>query len=223
MRLVLRSLPVVALAVGAFTSPVRAQTAAPRNDNYRFWLGAQGGVQVFTTPGQTRGGIPMGGGNLMIKAKRSGLLISVNEGFGSNEQTAFVRADGTPQTILFNDLRTYAFHLMAFPLRTPAQPYFGVGFSIVDVINPQPANASSLAGVDLAAIRDEVAPLTATAGFSAVGGVNFNVGPVSAFGQYMYTGSARRGKLLQGPTHTLSAGLRFNLGSSRESLGTGGY
>jgi hypothetical protein len=31
------------------------------------------------------------------------------------------------------------------------------------------------------------------------------------------------GRLLNGPTHTFSGGLRFGLGSARESVKTGGY
>ena len=73
MRLVPRSLSTLALVFGAVSSPLAAQ-ASPPSENYRFSIGAQGGVTVFSTPGQTRGGIPMAGGNLLIKANLQRLL-----------------------------------------------------------------------------------------------------------------------------------------------------
>lgn len=224
MRLVPRSLPVLALVLGALSSSLAAQQSAPRDDNYRFWLGAQGGVTVFSTPGQSRGGIPTAGGSLLVKAKRTGVMLTLQEGFGSNEQTAYVSpSTGTTQTLVFNDLRTFAVHLMAFPIRSAAQPYFGVGFGLVNVVNPRPANPTALTPQEVDLIREESDAISTDGFVSAVGGVNFNVGRIGAFGQYMYTSSASRGKLLRGPTHTLVAGVRFNLGSSRESLSTGGY
>ena len=57
-----------------------------------------------------------------------------------------------------------------------------------------------------------------------------------AFGQYQITSAASQGsvtasdgtvlavgRLLQGPTHTFSGGLRIGLGSSREDVRAGGY
>ena len=57
-----------------------------------------------------------------------------------------------------------------------------------------------------------------------------------AFGQYQITTGPRQtrssdatgnvvafGRLLEGPTHTFTGGLRFGLGSARESVKTGGY
>jgi len=222
MRLVPRSLSTLALVFGAVSSPLAAQ-ASPPSENYRFSIGAQGGVTVFSTPGQTRGGIPMAGGNLLIKAKRTGLMITVQEGFGSGEQSSFVSPSlGTSETVVFNDMRTFAFHLMAFPVRSAAQPYFGIGAGLVNVISPT-SNNTLLTLQDAQTVALEADDISTTGFLSAVGGVNFNVGRLSAFGQYMYTSPASRGKLLRGPTHTLAAGLRFNLGSSRGSLQGGGY
>jgi hypothetical protein len=222
MRLVSRSLPVLALALAA--APLTAQQAAPRNDNYRFWLGGGGGVALFSTPAQTRGGVPMATGSLLVKAKRTGLMLTFQEAIGSNEQTAYNSGVvGGTQTLQFNDIRSFGFHLVTFPLRTPAQPYFGVGVNLVNVINPTPTNAGALTPLEIDAIREESDELSSFAAFSAVGGINFNIGPVSAFGQYTFSGSAPRGRLLRGPMHNLAAGLRFNLGGARESMTGGGY
>ena len=79
--------------------------------------------------------------------------------------------------------------------------------------------------------------ISAAAGFGTfVGGLQFQVGRFMAFGQYQITTGAvddtvrrqRRdpvafGRLLEGPTHTFTGGLRFGLGSAREKCETGGY
>ena len=57
-----------------------------------------------------------------------------------------------------------------------------------------------------------------------------------AFGQYQITSAASQrsvtasdgnvlavGRLLEGPTHTFSGGLRIGLGSAREDVRAGGY
>jgi hypothetical protein len=40
---------------------------------------------------------------------------------------------------------------------------------------------------------------------------------------YQITSSPSRDKLLSGPTHNLTAGLRFSLGTAKEGITGGGY
>jgi hypothetical protein len=68
-----------------------------------------------------------------------------------------------------------------------------------------------------------------------VGGVQFKVARFVGFGQYQITtapsiqrssgfgAEVGTGRLLEGPTHTFSAGLRIGLGNARERAGGGGY
>jgi hypothetical protein len=72
-----------------------------------------------------------------------------------------------------------------------------------------------------------------------VGGLNFRVSRLSAFGQYQVTTSPREqfttatdsegftfvsfGNFYTGPTHSFTAGLRFSLGNARERATGGGY
>ena len=87
---------------------------------------------------------------------------------------------------------------------------------------------------------DDFTKAVGSAGFgSFIAGLNFHVSPLSAFGQYQITTSPSEqaatvrftdgsrmtafGNLFRGPTHTLTAGLRFGLGNARERATSGGY
>jgi len=224
MRKVTRSISVAALAlcVGAASLPAQE----PGNGNFQWYIGGQGGAMLFRTPSQTRGGIPVAGGHLLVVARRTGLMLSVEEGIGDTEISSFTRGDGSTQAVSFNDLRKYSATLMGFPFRMPVQPYFGVGVGILHAVNPY-------TGSDVAS---EVATQLSSTGFASfVGGVQFKVARFMGFGQYQITsspssqvaldvgGRLARGNLLAGPTHTFSAGLRIGLGGARERAQSGGY
>jgi hypothetical protein len=116
---------------------------------------------------------------------------------------------------------------MAFPIKAAAQPYLGVGFGILHVVNPQ---------VGTAAFQADATELGSTGFGTFLGGLQFQLGRFMAFGQYQITTGASNdtiedatgapvafGRLLDGPTHTFSGGIRFGLGSAREKVKTGGY
>jgi hypothetical protein len=181
----------------------------------------------FKTPTQSRSAIPTFGGQALIVAKRTGLMLSFEEGVGSDETSAYTDVGGV-QPVTFNDIRKYSATLMAFPIRSAAQPYFGVGYGLIHVVNPRPlAGGSSSNATDLG-----------SSGFGTfIGGLQFQVGRMMAFGQYQITTSpsghtivdqtgnfVASGRLLDGPTHTFTGGLRIGLGSARdEGTRAGGY
>jgi len=233
MRMVTLSIPVaLALCLGA------AQLSAqePGNSTFQWYVGGQGGVMNFETPVQGRDNIPLGGAHLLVTARRTGLLLSVEQGFGSNEAAAYVFSEfdtlGTlvSQQVLgvsFNYMRKYSAMLMAFPIKGPITPFFGIGVGILHAGGFTP--------------DDDAAKELGSSGFgSLIGGLNFKVSRFSAFGQYQVTTGPSRGHITQeddkkvvraiwsgsifsGATHTVSAGLRFNLGNARERSGGGGY
>jgi hypothetical protein len=225
MRTLIRSIPAAALALVLGTAHLTAQ--APGNGNFQWYVGGQGGVTFFKTPTQGRSGIPTFGGHALIVAKRTGLMISVDEAVGSNEQSSYTDAGGV-QAVTFNDIRRYSAVLMAFPIRAAAQPYLGIGYGIIHVVNPTPTSS--------AAFQSDAAEL-GSAGFGTfVGGLQFQVGRFMAFGQYQITSAASQrtatdaagnvvavGRLLDGPTHTFTGGLRIGLGSARDDVRAGGY
>jgi hypothetical protein len=233
MRMVIRSIPAAALAFCLGAASLSAQQ--PGNGTFQWYVGGQGGILNFETSAQGRSTIPLGGAHLLVTAKRTGLLLSVDQGFGSNEVSgySFTVVDSTGSVtsqqqvnVTFNYVRKYSAMLLAFPIRGPATPFFGIGVGLLHTggHTPDDAISSELGG----------------SGFgSLIGGLNFRVSRFSAFGQYQVTTGPRQksisedgpnastlivsGSLLKGATHTFSAGLRFSLGSAREQASTGGY
>ena len=224
MRMLTRSIPVAALALALGALPAAAQE--PGNGNFQWYVGAQGGVMLFDTPAQDRKAMPTFGGQTLIVARRTGLLLSVEEGVGDAEQSLYSDLSGT-QAVTFNDIRKYSAVLMVFPIKAAAQPYLGVGYGIIHTVSPR---------VGATAFQSDAEQLGSSGFGTFLAGITFQVGRLMAFGQYQVTTSpgesfvtdatgtvVAAGRLLSGPTHTFSGGLRFGLGGSRESVKTGGY
>ncbi|HEY6948540.1 MAG TPA: hypothetical protein VI297_06975, partial [Gemmatimonadales bacterium] len=221
MRKVTRSMSVAALAVCLGAASLAAQ--GPVQGDFQWYVGGQAGVLVFRTPAQTRGGMFMAGGHTLITARRTGLLLSVDEGIGSNEQSAYTDATGTSQTVVFNDIRKYSAVLMAFPIRSAAQPFLGVGVGLLHAVNPQTTGTTFVSPAAAAQAQQDARDLGSTGFLTFVGGLQFKVGRLVAFGQYQLTSaqgdktldSGASGRLIVGSTHTFSGGLRVSLGSAK--------
>jgi hypothetical protein len=231
MRKVTRSIPVVlALCLGA----ANLSAQQPGNGTFQWYVGGHGGIINYGTV-DGRDNAPLGGAHLLVTARRAGLLLSVEQGIDAGGQGTYdlVAFDSAGTVIsqqivatTFRYLRKYSATLMAFPIRGPITPFFGIG---VGVLHTGGHSAD-----------DEFTKSMGSSAFgSLVGGLNFRVSRFSAFGQYQVTtGPGRRnhtvtfadqsgivanGALLDGPTHTFSAGLRFNLGNAKERASGGGY
>jgi hypothetical protein len=233
MRKVTQSIPVVALALCLGAAQLPAQQ--PGNSIFQWYVGGHGGILNFETPTSGRETLPLGGAHVLITAKRTGLMLSVEQAFGSDEPSSYtlqmfdpsgVLVDQQTVPVTFNYMRKYSATLLAFPIKGPMTPFFGVGVGILHTGGHNP--------------DDEAARHIGSTGFgSLVGGLNFKISHFSAFGQYQVTTGPRTkvvsdtdadnntfvafGNLFTGPTHTFSAGLRFNLGNARERAGGGGY
>ena len=226
MRMVIRNIPAAALALCLGIAPLSAQL--PGNGTFQWYLGGQGGAMFFKTPTQSRSAMPTFGGQALIVAKRTGLMLSFEEGVGSDETSSYTDGNGV-QNVTFNDIRKYSAVLMAFPFRSAAQPYIGVGYGLIHVVNPTPTNP--------AAFQSDANELGSSGFGTFVGGLQFQVGRLMAFGQYQITTSPSThavsdgsgtvvavGRLLDGPTHTFTGGLRIGLGNAREGVrSAGGY
>jgi hypothetical protein len=226
-------IPVAALAFCVGTAQLTAQQ--PGNGTFQWYVGGHGGIINFNTPAAGHITDPLGGAHLLITARRTGLLLSVEQSFGSAKQAGytmqtfdstgtFVSQQAVPVT--FKYLRKYSAMLMAFPIKGPATPFFGIGVGVMHTGGHTP--------------DDGVSSAIGSSGFgSLVGGLNFRVSRFSAFGQYQITTGPREqtttttdsegftfvsfGNFYTGPTHTFTAGLRLNLGNARERATGGGY
>ena len=146
MRMLSRSIPVAALALAFGAVSAAAQESGQRD--FQWYIGPQAGVMLFDTPVQDRQAMPSFGGQTLIVARRTGLLLSVEEGVGDDEVSAYNDLSGT-QTVTFNDIRKYSAVLMAFPIKAAAQPYLGVGWGIMHTVSPRTTGAFQSDAEDL--------------------------------------------------------------------------
>ncbi len=219
MSMLTRSITLGVLALGVGATALAAQQRPRGYSNYRWYIGGQGGVFNFQTTGQTRGWIPSVGGHTMIIAKRTGLLVSVDDALGSNEVATIAYAPSATgsQQIAFNDVLRFSFHMMAYPWRGVVEPYIGVGGGIMYAVSPQALNVAGYTPTELLALYDTIDDLTSTGFASVVGGVQIKGGPFMIFGQYQINTAPSRGNAFVGSTQTASVGLRLLLGSSRDN------
>jgi hypothetical protein len=244
MRILKQSLALVALGSLLVVAPSVAQQAG--TSPFKWYVGGHGGVTSFRTNAGGRELMPVAGGHILITAKRTGLLLSVDQGFGSDEptQTLFEIRDSVGATInsgvadwTFQGIRRYSAVLMAYPIRNAnVQPFVGIGGGIAHTT-----------GNSAGPFADRVieSDLSSTGFGTAVAGLEFRVGPLSAFGQYQITtkqgfkivstvlqqspdgrvlfSRLDYGEWTLGAFHTITGGLRLSLGSAKESVNKGGY
>jgi hypothetical protein len=224
------SLAVLALAVapGARAQSARSESpsVAPVNrDSFKWFFGASAGALLFQTQAQTQSGIPAVGAHIAVVARRAGLMLGVDEAFGSDEPSRFIDPTSGDQqrSVTFDRIRRYGFNLTGYPIRGHFEPYLGVGFGLLQVENAQLSGevfSSPAAAAESAAAANE---RSGSAFMSFLAGVQFRVGKMAAFGQYQLSSAPAPGSLIRGTGHSLMGGLRFSLGSAKEDIKGGGY
>jgi hypothetical protein len=232
MRILSRAIPLLALTAVAAANSVQAQSAsskAPdvaqiRDNRFKWFFGAQAGAMVFETSAQSQTGVPAFGAHLAVVSHRGGLMVGVDEAIGSGESASFVDegSGGINRSVTFDRLRRYGFNMTGYPVRGKLEPYLGLGFGLLQVINPQLGGVFT-SPTQAAESADEADQKSATGFMSFLAGVQFRVGRMAAFGQYQISTSPSEGNLLRGPGHLIMGGLRFSLGSSKENVKGGGY
>ncbi len=217
MRMLGRTALVLGLACLAQVPSLLAQSSG--FDTYRWYVGGQAGMTIFETQTQTAGAIFTGGAHLLVTAKRTGVLLSVDEAVARDQSTSYADPTvlGGSRQVLFNDLRKYTLAVLAFPFKSVAQPYFGVGVGYLHTVTEKPQGTfGSPTAADTAAT---LANRLGGYGFgTAIGGVQVRVNRFMIFGQYQITSGPSKGKLLVGATHTFMGGVRVGLGSAREGV-----
>ena len=232
MRIPTTVLPLLALVTASHAVALQAQTARSssasvarvRDDRFKWFFGVQGGALFFTTQKQTQSGMAAAGAHLAVVSRRGGVQIGVDEGFGSGEPTAFLdpQSGNDERQVTFDRLRRYGFNLTGYPVRGMLEPYLGVGFGMLQVLNPKVEG--TFTSPEQAALSEIEAQDRSASGYvSFLAGVQFRVGRIAAFGQYQINSSPAAGNLLRGTGHSVMGGLRFSLGSAKENIKGGGY
>ena len=232
MSMLTRTVSVVTLAALCGSATLSAQV---QEDDFQWYIGPQAGYMMFETQLQTLGGIFMVGAHTLIKARRTGLMISLEQGFGSNELSSFEDASApavacnglTPgvRCVRFDRLLRASAVLMAFPFKSHFQPFLGAGFGIQNAHSPRPvvSAAEGLTPAQVDNLRDAASSAGSYGFGTLLGGVQVRVGrKLVVYGQGQLISGPGRGKLFTGAGYTLEGGLRWSIGSSKESLtGTG--
>jgi hypothetical protein len=234
MRFNCRFISSALVALGSLASTAWSQGArmdnaeAPklRDDRFKWAIGAQGGVLFFSTQRQTMSGIPAAGAHFSVVSRRGGLQLGVDEAFGSDEPTAFVdpSSGNVTREMQFDRIRRYGFSLTGYPVRGSVEPYFGVGFGMLQVVDPRFDPNTVFTSNAQAALSQETAKELSASGFvSFLAGFQLRVSDVAAFAQYQVNTAPRQGDLLRGTGQSLMGGVRISLGRAREDIKGGGY
>jgi hypothetical protein len=233
MSVLRRSVATAMVALAIAGADASAQTVAHPKD-FQWTVGGQGGLLLVETPDGETAELPMAGIQTVIRARRTALLLSVQQAFGDeeigggytvttfDENGAPTGSSTTPVT--WDWARKYSAALVVFPIRGHIDPYLGVGAGILQV-----------GGFGDDGFADELSSM----GYGTlIGGLELSAGRFMVFGEYQLTTAPRvqsfeqrdddgnpifvaAGRFTQGPTHSLSAGLRVSLGSAREQVGGG--
>lgn len=216
MRVLTRALATLGLAAVAGASSLSAQSAGVGSN--RFYVGASLGGMSFETAAQTRGMIPMVGGNALITAKRAALLVGVDAGLGEAEQASMIDPTDsvTVRQVGFSNIMRYYFMLMAYPLKSHVQPFIGLGWGI-QTLSMVEVGGSFASPADSALNQQRADDLASTAFMQVVGGVEIRVGIVNVFGSLSASTGASSDDLVPNAVYTGQAGVRIALGKARDS------
>lgn len=227
MSVLRRSVAAAAVALAFAVTEASAQVV-PHPKDWQWTIGGQGGMMFVGTGNGEDAELPVAGVQTVIRARRTALMLSVQQGFGDNESGgSYVASDGIATStvpVTWDWARKYTAALLVFPIRGHIDPYFGAGVGILQV-----------GGFDDDPVADE---LSASGFGTLIGGLELSVGRFMAFGEYQLTTSQRvqayeerdsdgsvlfqaAGRFTEGPSHTLTAGLRISLGGAREQVGGG--
>ena len=215
----------IRLLVGLVSATVAPSLLAQADpSSHQWYIGVQGGVLGFGTRVQDRSWVPTVGGSLLVTAKRTGLLVTVDEALGSGEATGYtdVTTESGIRAVSFNHIRRYSAILTGYPIRSRSRPYVGLGFGLSQVIRPAVGGVFS-SDAQAAAASSLASNKSTTGHFLLLAGLEGSLGPVMGFVQYQLASSPRFNQLLQGAIHGGQVGVRFSLGSAREGIHGGGY
>lgn len=178
-----------------------------------FW-GAKAGVSSFSN-GFDRTQAPYLGIEWLITRSRGALLITGEQMF-FDEATAMADQNGNGFTIRMNNMKRVSAAALAFPVSYGTiRPYGGLGLALnfigkTSVDEPFQDDAQQF---EVNGFIDETKD---AATFFLIGGVQAQYRRFSVFGQATLTPRTRNFLLGHRAAYALEAGIRLNLGSSRD-------
>jgi len=202
--------------------PGRGPSYERRNTGWahQWYWGAQGGILVFNSDPDGFSAEPMFGGHWLITGGKTALYLAFEQAFFlSDRHATIVEPDGSvnPGNVAFHDLRRIMVGILAFPAQQRVEPFGGGGFAIMEILNPVATCLSCVNASERASVQDAADNAATKAFFFWMGGVDIKQGRLGLYGHYILT-SAAKGFLIQGTTHTFQGGIRYILGSAKESI-----
>ncbi len=212
-------------SLGASYFFVPPQQGRGWNKNYQWYWGAHGGAFVSKTNTEEYAYDPVVGGHWLITARRTALYVAYEQAmfladahaviFDPNSSTSSVGP--AFRDVTFSDVRRIIFGVIAYPSQKVIEPMAGGGFSLQQILNPQVDCPGCTLG-EATEAANRVAAASSKAFFWVLGGLQMNYSSrFNIFAQYMLTSSSAE-FLLDGNTHSLQAGVRYSLGTSKEGI-----
>jgi hypothetical protein len=193
--------------------------------NYQWYWGAQGGAFVSKTNTEEYAYDPVVGGHWLITARRTALYLAYEQAMFLADAHAVIFDPNSANSsvgpafrdVTFSDVRRILFGVIAYPSQKVIEPMAGGGFAIQQILNPQVDCPGCTLG-EATEAADRVADASSKAFFWVLGGLQMNYSSrFNIFAQYMLTSSSAE-FLLDGNTHSLQAGVRYSLGTSKEGI-----
>lgn len=196
------------------------------NTNFQWYWGAQGGFFASKTNTEPLAYDPMVGGHWLITARRTALYVAYEQALFLADAHAVIYDPSSLNSsvgpgfrdVSFNDVRRLMFGVLAYPTQKTIEPFGGLGFALVQVLNPI-VDCSSCSSIGEATeAQDRALDASSKAFFWIMGGLQINYSSkLNVFAHYILTSSAAN-FLIEGNTHTLQGGVRYSFGTSKEGI-----
>ncbi len=213
-------------SIGASYFFIPPQQGRGFNTNFQWYWGAQGGFFLSKTNTQPYVYDPIVGGHWLITSRRTALYVAYEQALFLSDANAVIfdpnssgcSVGAAPcRDVAFNRVRRLMFGVLAYPTQKVIEPFGGVGFAIMQILNP----VVDCRGCDLSQASqadDRVNDASSKAFFWVMGGLQINYSSkLNVFAQWLMTSSAAN-FLLQSNTHSLQGGVRVSLGTSKEGI-----
>jgi len=213
-------------SIGASYFFIPPQQGRGFNTNFQWYWGAQGGFFLSKTNTQPYVYDPIVGGHWLITSRRTALYVAYEQALFLSDANAVIfdpnssgcSVGAAPcRDVAFNRVRRLMFGVLAYPTQKVIEPFGGVGFAIMQILNP----VVDCRGCDLSQVSqadDRVNDASSKAFFWVMGGLQINYSSkLNVFAQWLMTSSAAN-FLLQSNTHSLQGGVRVSLGTSKEGI-----